>query len=553
MKKFILCTLMWLWSGMAYATVTCVLPFPNFTPNTVIQSAQVNANNLAIVNCFLNNTAASGNNTDITALLALTIPISAAAGGTTLYIGSADTGSANTYVVASTQPTGFALVRGSSVLFAPNTVNTTASTLAVGGTTATNIFRQSPNGPQALTGGELQPGQLAWAVYDGTQYQLMGSGSQFGGFGPVLGVSAATVTDLGLVPTHNVNISGATPITGFGSSASTSFPVYNLSFAAGVQLTNNATSLILPGGNNITTQVNDTATANYLGSGNWLVSDYSRANGTTVVNSIPNCGFNNLVMSNNAASTINWAYGSAVLISAAGIPVSTLAQSGSIAINVSGMPGGMDGSLPSANTFVFIYAISNGSLWSGLGSLSATGPTLPSGYNYYCYMGAMKTGTSGPSLKRSFQRGSEAHYIVDGTSNPALPTIISGAVGSTCGTVSPTWAAEVVTGSNGATIFAPITAVGIDFVAVSNLVGSGAAEVLIAPNTSYGGVNGSAINPNPALLIADGSTLSSIAVMKRLFLENTNSPPTSSNVAVCITAAAGGIQVYGWKDAVRAD
>ncbi len=50
-------------------------------------------------------------------------------------------------------------------------------------------------------------------------------------------------------------------------------------FAAALTLTHNATSLILPGGANITTAAGDTAIAISLGSGNWVVVNYMPAGG----------------------------------------------------------------------------------------------------------------------------------------------------------------------------------------------------------------------------------------------------------------------------------
>ena len=50
-------------------------------------------------------------------------------------------------------------------------------------------------------------------------------------------------------------------------------------------LTHNGTSLILPGSANITTAAGDTYEAESLGSGNWVVRAYQKANGTAVVSS----------------------------------------------------------------------------------------------------------------------------------------------------------------------------------------------------------------------------------------------------------------------------
>ena len=52
--------------------------------------------------------------------------------------------------------------------------------------------------------------------------------------------------------------------------------MYLLTFSGSLTLTYNASSLILPGKVSIVTQANDSATAIYLGSGNWQVVQYQR-------------------------------------------------------------------------------------------------------------------------------------------------------------------------------------------------------------------------------------------------------------------------------------
>jgi hypothetical protein len=88
-------------------------------------------------------------------------------------------------------------------------------------------------------------------------------------------LASAATTDLGAQTSNNLRITGTTTITGFGTAASG--VRRELRFAGALTLTHNATSLILPGGANITTAAGDTATAVSLGSGNWVVANYQRA------------------------------------------------------------------------------------------------------------------------------------------------------------------------------------------------------------------------------------------------------------------------------------
>lgn len=121
---------------------------------------------------------------------------------------------------------------------------------------------------------------LTWR-YDGTGYKLFGEPAPDGFLAEQTIASAAT-TDLGAASSANVSISGTTGITSFGTANA---GVYRQGrFTGALTLTHNATSLILPNnGSNITTAANDRFGAYSLGSGNWLVLWYQRANGQSLV------------------------------------------------------------------------------------------------------------------------------------------------------------------------------------------------------------------------------------------------------------------------------
>jgi hypothetical protein len=88
-------------------------------------------------------------------------------------------------------------------------------------------------------------------------------------------IASATTTDLGSDLAQSITITGTTTITGFGSSAATG-TVKFIKFSGALQITHNATSMILPGGVNITTIANDTMTVRHEGSGNWRCLSYQR-------------------------------------------------------------------------------------------------------------------------------------------------------------------------------------------------------------------------------------------------------------------------------------
>lgn len=90
-------------------------------------------------------------------------------------------------------------------------------------------------------------------------------------------VASAGTTDIGAVTSPLVQITGTTTITALGTAAAGRRRLVR--FAGALTLTHNATSLILPGGANITTAAGDTAEFISAGSGNWRCVRYTKANG----------------------------------------------------------------------------------------------------------------------------------------------------------------------------------------------------------------------------------------------------------------------------------
>jgi len=82
---------------------------------------------------------------------------------------------------------------------------------------------------------------------------------------------------LGEVYEQCITITGTVTITSFGSGAPTGDIKFCL-FEDALTLTHNAASMILPGGQDITTAAGDSLIAKHEGSGNWRIIKYSRAN-----------------------------------------------------------------------------------------------------------------------------------------------------------------------------------------------------------------------------------------------------------------------------------
>lgn len=93
-------------------------------------------------------------------------------------------------------------------------------------------------------------------------------------------IASAATTSIGDVTSSYARITGTTTITSLGS-ADVGVVRY-VRMAGALTLTHNATSLILPGGANITTAAGDMFKATSEGSSNWRVEWYTKANGQPV-------------------------------------------------------------------------------------------------------------------------------------------------------------------------------------------------------------------------------------------------------------------------------
>lgn len=112
-------------------------------------------------------------------------------------------------------------------------------------------------------------------------------------------ISRASTTDIWSATGNFVHLTGTTTITSFGANTAGHWRIVR--FAGAGTLTNNATSLILPGGANITTAANDTAIVVGEGSSNARVVHYERASGQPIAGA----SITGWTPSNNTASPNN--------------------------------------------------------------------------------------------------------------------------------------------------------------------------------------------------------------------------------------------------------
>lgn len=533
----------------ARAGVTCTLPF-NLLNGTTADATQVMANYNQLVTCFTS-AAAAGANNDITALLGLTTPISPSAGGSNVFIGVTSTGSANGQVISSTTPIGFSLTNGYTVVFNAGFTNTASpTTLNVNGTGATNTYKPAPGGAELLTGGEIKAGNLTVATYSSTLsgYQIMPQ-NQAGGSGLPVTIAAATITSLAAAVDHAATITGNTTITGFGSGGDLNYPIYRLTFTGAPLLTYSATApqLLLQGAGNIQAAAGDTATAAYLGGSNWQIIDYVKANGTAVINPTPLAGFLGLSIKNNAgtpATQIDWSSASAVLINPTGnVPTYVTSVSGTINLTngtVTSTCNGMDGEVRGTSRWLYLYMINNGTTTCGLASSSSSAPTLPSGYTFVTYMGAMSVDGSG-NLLNTIQKGNIGHWTGGAVAGQVPCQIGSGTIG-TYSVTSPSLTATTVLGNGDC---APPTATAVNVIGSTNWKAAGGANILVAPNTSgYSGSNNGPEGTNGVTFPIWSTATDSRSAW--IVLESTTLGLASSN-------SGGAFFLSEWKDLVNAN
>jgi microcystin-dependent protein len=214
----IACSLATLWVGTrSLAGVSCSVPF-TFINGQTADATQVNANFNSILLCLSNNTAASGANSDITALLGLTTPIQPSSGGTSDYIGSSVTNTSSSLTVGTTNPTNWTLTAGYKVKFVSsgNISGPGAITLNVGSSGALNFYRQTPEGPAPMVGGEITNGQIVEAIYDGTEYQMVSAPALGHAPGEVFDYAGATGCPVGSLETNTASANQTTYATLFG-------------------------------------------------------------------------------------------------------------------------------------------------------------------------------------------------------------------------------------------------------------------------------------------------------------------------------------------------
>lgn len=196
----------------------------------------------------------------------------------------------------------------------------------------------------------------------------------------------------------------------------------------------------------------------------------------------------------------------------------------------SGVANGLDTGALAASTWYSIWVIAKADgTTAGLLSLSATAPTLPSGYTYKARVGWIRTDGTANKYPLNFQQyGRSVSYQV-GANVSALPLVTSGAQG-TWSVSAPTYVSVSLAS------FIPPTAGKASVMLDNQYNGQVTVAVALAPTNTYFGC--SSTNPPPASITTSSSTIQPFEMVM----------PASKTVYWVSSGAGGALYIRGWED-----
>lgn len=278
------------------------------------------------------------------------------------------------------------------------------------------------------------------------------------------------------------------------------------------------------------------------GAGAWVLSSYQSGTGTVPLSASKVHGLKIVNNPGTPSTQINISFQQACLVSATGTPAFLGILSVTIDLTtgtVTSTANGMDGESRPASGWVYIYAISTGSGMAGLGTTTsplAGAPTLPAGYAYSGYLGAMFCDGSS-NLLRTQQLGPDTQYTVVASSNTPTAPILASGVQGTYSATNPVYAAVSI--SN----FVPPTAAKITVMAQVNWKAGGGNNIMVAPNSSYGGT-GNGVSGSVGMMHPFFNLVTNVGASAVMVLESTN--------IYMVGQAGSAISCLGWTDYVSA-
>ena len=409
MWRYVALTLACALLGRAEAQIINTIP-NTFVDGAIIDAGPVNANFSSVASQINANAATSGANSTITALLGLTTPLSVGQGGSSVYTAGTSTGSANSQVVSTPNPSGFTLSAGKTILFTAGFTNNGATQFNINSTGLTDVYRVSGSGLVALTGGEVVSGALVVATYNGSRFVLTS------GYTATASYTAGTSTG-----SANAQVISTTP-TGFALVSGT-----KVSFIAGY--TNTGALQVNVGGTGLVNVYKQYPSAQVALVGGEITAGstvdmyydgvkYLISGSVAVPASLPGTtGFTGVNNTGTPTGKYDLAATSVVVTNARGAGVYFGSPSGcTVNFSVTNIHNGLDTGSVATSTWYYIYYGSDGINLDCFASASATAPTVPTGY-YFARVGAIKTDGSA-QLTRVAQRGDMAVYTTQPSITP---------------------------------------------------------------------------------------------------------------------------------------
>lgn len=278
------------------------------------------------------------------------------------------------------------------------------------------------------------------------------------------------------------------------------------------------------------------------GSGGFIILN---ATVTAIANPVTG-SHSNLVITVTANNMLTITADAAVLQNAAGGTVRVTSASVTINTGTTGANGLDTGSI-GTSVWYAVYLIRNtaSSTTAGLISLAYPAPTsLPSGYTYYTRLGWVATDGS-TFLLRTLQKDKDVQYVATATAsststggNTPSPVLIAQATAGTYSSTSPVLVAVTAVGTGKAV---PVTASIIKLIATSGYKSGTSVNMLVAPNTGYGGTQNGPAGSNGVTWPVNLTAIGALTTTTPMLLESTT-------IAWTCSGTTGAISCLGWTD-----
>lgn len=289
--------------------------------------------------------------------------------------------------------------------------------------------------------------------------------------------------------------------------------------------TANLTVARASGGNFYGLGINNQTTFTLLpGQSCWIGSnatDYRVTNLTTPSGAAIN-SYTNLLVTTGASplTQVKVTADALILIDSNGNPLTVRAVNATATITTVGL-NGRDAGSEAANTWYWVYVISDGSTVGVLFSTSATAPTMPGAYTYKMLVGVVRNNASSNFIDFN-QDGDLVQYVTP-------LNLFNGSAG-TYSLTTPTYATTSIT-----SLVATARAGSVVIISAANWAGaSGSGAAYVAPNTGYGGQRSS--NPPPIISgVVNGDSSSSEFILE------------STSLAIMGQNSSSGANVMGFR------